>query len=165
MILENDIAEKMSSMKERGKEPRTVGVLDSWIDHAESNFGMASSGRVRWLIASTVVTAMLQRVADDDGSCRFSLKGGTLLQHRLGLVSRATRDIDGIVRGDIVDFLSKLDEQFRAGGWGPLEFGRTDAEEIRIPGKRVNPRRFEVLASLKGRVWRKVRVEISRCGE
>ncbi len=157
----NIVAAKMSAMKERGKEPRTAGVLDSWIDHAESSFGVASSGRVRWLIASTVITAMLQRVTDSEGSCRFSLKGGTLLQHRLGLTSRATRDIDGIVRGDIDDFLAKLDEEFRTGSWGPLEFDRSVAEEIRVPGKRVNPRRFEVRISLKGKVWRKIQVEIS----
>ncbi|WP_258742827.1 nucleotidyl transferase AbiEii/AbiGii toxin family protein [Eggerthella lenta] len=38
---------------------------------------------------------MLQQVVDDDNACRFSLKGGTLLQHVFGLASRATKDIDG----------------------------------------------------------------------
>ena len=97
---EESLHELMAGMKPRGKEPRNAGVLDSWIDHAEADFGIAASGRVRWLIASTVITAMLQQVVDDDNACRFSLKGGTLLQHVFGLASRATKDIDGIVRGD-----------------------------------------------------------------
>ena len=107
-----DLPALMAEMKPRGKEPRNVGVLDSWIDHAENNFGVASSGRVRWLIASTVIVAMLQRVIDEKGNCRFSLKGGTLLQHVLGLTSRATKDIDGIIRGDIEDFIVRMDEEF-----------------------------------------------------
>ena len=94
---EESLHELMAGMKPRGKEPRNAGVLDSWIDHAEADFGIAASGRVRWLIASTVITAMLQQVVDDDNACRFSLKGGTLLQHVFGLASRATKDIDGIV--------------------------------------------------------------------
>ena len=90
---EESLHELMAGMKPRGKEPRNAGVLDSWIDHAEADFGIAASGRVRWLIASTVITAMLQQVVDDDNACRFSLKGGTLLQHVFGLASRATMHI------------------------------------------------------------------------
>ena len=150
MTTNDNLADKLSSMKDRNKEPRTAGVLDSWIDHAESNFGVASSGRARWLVSPTVITAMLQRVVDDGKSCRFSLKGGTPLQHKLGLASGATRGIDGIVRGDLDDFLARLDEQFRTGTWGPLELSRTEAEGARAPGKEVNPRRFEVIVSLRG---------------
>ena len=68
---EESLHELMAGMKPRGKEPRNAGVLDSWIDHAEADFGIAASGRVRWLIASTVITAMLQQVVDDDNACRF----------------------------------------------------------------------------------------------
>lgn len=57
---DRDILELLASMKPRGKAPHSAGVLDSWIDHAESDFGIPSSGRVRWLIATTVVAAMLQ---------------------------------------------------------------------------------------------------------
>lgn len=39
---ENDLRNLMGSMKPKDKEPRTVGVLDSWIDHAEADFGVAS---------------------------------------------------------------------------------------------------------------------------
>ncbi|MDE8703863.1 hypothetical protein PZH32_12975, partial [Adlercreutzia equolifaciens] len=39
---------------------------------------------MRWLVATTVVTAMLQTVVDEGKAIRFSLKGGSLLQHVLG---------------------------------------------------------------------------------
>lgn len=158
---DRDLRDLMGNMKPRGKEPRSPGVLDSWIDHAETNFGIASSGRVRWLIASTVIVAMLQKVVDGEGACRFSLKGGTLLQHVLGLSSRATRDIDGIVRGDLDDFLARMDEQFLMGSWGPFEFSRSEINEIRVPGKAACPRSFEVVVSLRSKTWRRVKVEVS----
>ena len=44
---EESLHELMAGMKPRGKEPRNAGVLDSWIDHAEADFGIAASGRVR----------------------------------------------------------------------------------------------------------------------
>ena len=146
---EESLHELMAGMKPRGKEPRNAGVLDSWIDHAEADFGIAASGRVRWLIASTVITAMLQQVVDDDNACRFSLKGGTLLQHVFGLASRATKDIDGIVRGDLDEFLELMDERFVSGNWGPFEFARSEIEQIRVPGKSICPRRFVVTVSLE----------------
>lgn len=151
----------MASMNQRGKEPKSAGVLDSWIDHAEAVFGIAASGRVRWLVASTVITAMLQQVVDENHVCRFSLKGGTLLQHVLGLASRATKDIDGIVHGDLDEFLELMDEQFLNGSWGPFEFRRSEVAQIRVPGKIVYPRRFDVIVSLRNKTWRKVKVEVS----
>jgi hypothetical protein len=42
---------------------------------------------------------------DETKTNRFLLKGGTLLQHRLGGIARATKDVDGMVCGDIDDFL------------------------------------------------------------
>ena len=50
---------------------------------------------------STVITAALQRAVDESGIALFLLKGGTMLQYRLPGMSRTTRDIDGLVRGDI----------------------------------------------------------------
>ena len=94
------LSEKMASLKPKGKEPRSIRVLDSWIAHAENELSIGQSGRLAWLIASTVVAAKLQQVIDCAGASRFSLKGGTLLQHRLGLCARATKDLDGIVTGE-----------------------------------------------------------------
>ena len=88
------------------------------------------------------------------------LKGGTLLQHRLGLESRATKDLDGIVRGDIDDFLAGLDARMGE-DWGPISFSRSEVETIDVPVKSVKPRSFKLSLSLRGKVWRNVKVEIS----
>ena len=38
----------------------------------------------------------------------LDLKGGTLLQRRLGLASRATKDVDGLIRGDLATLRSVI---------------------------------------------------------
>lgn len=155
-----DLTGKLAGLKPKSKEPRSIRVLDSWISHAENELSIGQSGRLAWLIASTVVAAKLQQVIDSAGASRFSLKGGTLLQHRLGLCTRATKDLDGIVTGDIEDFLSALDADL-AQPWGPISFSRTAAEIIPVASRMVKPKRFEMILTLRGDVWRRIRVEIS----
>lgn len=154
------LSKDLGSLKPKTKEPSTARVLNSWIAHAENDLGVSSNGRIAWLVATTIVAAKLQQVVDELGTSRFSLKGGTLLQHRLGLEARATKDLDGIVRGDIEEFLAALDERL-GDPWGPIEFTRTDAEIIRVSTRVVKPRRFEMVLALRGDVWRRVKVEIS----
>lgn len=45
--------------------------------------------------------------------------------------------------------------------WGSISFERTQIEEIRVPSKRVKPRRFNLLLKVNGKTWRSVPVEIS----
>ncbi|MEG2745885.1 MAG: nucleotidyl transferase AbiEii/AbiGii toxin family protein [Gordonibacter sp.] len=87
-------------------------------------------------------------------------EGGTLLQHKLGLASRATKDLDGIVRGDLDAFFEQMDEVL-AENWGATSFGRGEVEEMGVRAKLANPRRFDLVLSIKGETWRKVAVEIS----
>jgi hypothetical protein len=95
-----DFAAELSQLKPKSKEPISTRVLDSWIAQIENSVDKDQAGRLSWLVASTLVTAVLQRIIDESGTSRFLLKGGTLLQHRLGGVARATKDVDGMVRGD-----------------------------------------------------------------
>ena len=83
-----------------------------------------------------------------------------ILTDRLELDSRATRDIDGIVRCDMDHFAEALDEALRT-PWGAISFSRGAMEEFAVPGKVVKPRRFDLLMSIAGRPWRRVKVEIS----
>ena len=154
------MSEALAEVRPKAKEPRSKGVLDSWIAHVEAEVDPSRSGRVAWIVASTVATAKLQGVLDEQGKPSFSLKGGTLLQHRLGLASRATRDLDGIVRGDLDSFLARFDDS-SSEGWGPIGFSRSEVEIINTPSKSVKPRRFTMFLSVRGQVWRKVVVEIS----
>lgn len=154
-----NINEGLDALPPKTKEPNSKRVLDSWISHAETK--MPGQGdRLAWLIATTVVTAMLQQIVDESGNSRFLLKGGVLLQHVLDESSRATKDLDGIVRGDIDDFLVEMDKQLQS-PWGPLTFRRSEIEVIRVPSKIVNPRQLEIMLILKGQTWRRIKVEIS----
>ena len=154
------IVQLMSRLKEKDKEPRNVRVLNSWIAHAANQLELDEVGRLEWIIATTVAAAKLQQVVDSDGRACFSIKGGTLLQYKLGLTSRATKDLDGIVRGDIEKFIEQFDAILDE-PWGPISFARSDVEEIRISTRVVNPRKFDLVLSIRGVVWRRIKIEIS----
>lgn len=156
----DSLNESVAQLKPKDKEPNSVATLTKWIDYAERQIGGQHMGRLSWLVASSIAVAKLQQVLDEQGDVRFILKGGTLLQYRLGLETRATRDVDGIVRGDIDSFISLLDAQLRE-QWGPIGFSRSEVEEIRVPSKIINPRRFHISLLLRSKLWRKVKIEIS----
>lgn len=111
----------VAHLKSKDKEPNSVATLTKWIDCAERQLGGQNTGRFSWLVASSIAVAKLQQVVDNQGDVRFVLKGGTLLQYRLGITTRATKDVDGIVRGDINSFVDQLDERLRE-QWGQLIF-------------------------------------------
>jgi hypothetical protein len=134
-------------------------VLDSWIAAAHDKVEL-DSGRLGWLIASTVVVAALQRAVGSADTPTFLLKGGTYLQHRLGSSARPTKDIDGIISGDIDEFVRHLDSALTA-PWGPLTLERGPIETIETPSRVVKPRRFDVRLSHRGKVWRRIQVEIA----
>ena len=151
--------QRLDHLPDRGKEPNSARTLDAWIIQAQERVGV-DHGRLGWLIASTVVVAALQRAVDESDVPRFLLKGGTYLQHRLDWAGRSTKDVDGIVRGDIDGFLDALDRSLRE-PWGPLRLSRTETEVIQTPTRVLRPRRFDVKVALRGVVWRSVKVEIS----
>lgn len=156
-----DLAKGLGALRPKRKTPTSARILASWVLQAEQAMGApGNGGRLSWLVASTVVIAALQRALDQGGTSRFLLKGGTLLQHRLHLAARATRDVDGLVRGDIESFLGTLDESLGL-NWGPLTLRRSEIEVIPVPTKVVKPRRFSVTLSLQGVTRRKIQVEIS----
>lgn len=154
------LIKNLDSLKPKAKEPVSASVLSKWIAQAEASLGTEKSGRLSWLIATTVVSALLQQVVDKEGNSRFLLKGGTMLQYRLGDVARATKDLDGIVRGDIDDFLNVMDERMKE-NWGPISFSYGSVEIINTPARIIKPRNFDVTLSLHGRTWRRIAVEIS----
>lgn len=155
----SDPLTRLTLLGERGKEPASKSVLNAWVNQAQVQVGL-DTGRLGWLVASTVVVAALQRAIDGEGRTLFLLKDGTYLQHRLSWSGRPTKDIDGMVRGDIDEFFAALDDALRL-PWGPLVLTRDAIEIINAPGKFIKPRRFDVLVSLKGQVWRRIQIEIA----
>ena len=153
-------SEAINQLKPKDKEPRSARVLDGSVAQTQQSIGgQTSGGRLGWLISSTVVVAALQRAVDETGPL-FLLKGGTLLQHRLGLDARATSDVDGLVRGDLNRFLTVLDDVIKA-PWGPLTIQRGPVEVIKTPARVTKPMRFDVVVRVGPTTWRKVQVEVA----
>lgn len=154
-----NLADALNDLVPKTKTPASARVLNAWIAQAQDHLGTAGP-RLGWLVAATVVSAALQRAVDESGSPLFLLKGGTMLQYRIPGMSRTTKDIDGLVRGDLDQFLDELDKVL-AEPWGPLTLVRGQVETIEVPNRIVNPGRFDIIVSLKGVTWRRVQVEIS----
>lgn len=154
-----NLARALDGLRPKEKVPNSARVLDGWIAQAERQIG-SDGGRLGWLVASTVVTAALQLAVDEEDQPRFLLKGGTLLQHRLPGLSRSTTDLDGLVRGDLDEFIVKLDIVL-ARPWGPCTLRRGPVETIEVPNRVVKPRRFDIVVQVNGVTWRRVQVEVS----
>jgi hypothetical protein len=159
MVDEPSALRRIEALPVREREPNSARTLDAWINQAQERVGV-DHGRLGWLVASTVVVAVLQRAVDESNTPNFLLKGGTYLQHRLDWAGRSTKDVDGIVRGDIDAFLAVLDRSLRE-PWGVLTLSRSRVELINVPTRARRLGRFEVKVALRGVVWRSVKVEIS----
>ena len=155
------LAALLHTLEPKTKQPASVTVLNNWIAQAESKLGPeAKGGRLGWLVASSVAIACVQRAIDADGRQLFLLKGGTLLQHRLHATARTTKDVDGLVRGDLDAFLLAL-EGALAEPWGPLMLRRGEVEVVHVPTKIIKPRRFDIIIEFRGVTWRRIQFEVS----
>ena len=76
------------------------------------------------------------------------------------MTARATKDVDGIIRGDMGAFFEVLDHAL-CDPWGPISLRRGEIHEINVPTKRISPRRFDVILSLRGVTWRRIQFEVS----
>lgn len=149
----------LQGLPDKDRKPASAKVLSQWIRHAADLTGETHS-RLEWIVISTIVIAALQRASGPDGAPLFLLKGGVYLEHRLGLESRATKDVDTLFRGSLDDFMVKLDEAL-AEPWDGLDLRRSEIEKIENAPRIVAPRRFNVIVSMKGRTFRNVQVEVA----
>lgn len=78
----------------------------------------------------------------------------------MGLRARATKDVDTLFRGSFENFVDSLDEALSQPFDG-ITFRRTDPVQINVPGKIYRPRRFDVMLQIRGRIWRRITVEVS----
>lgn len=155
------LATLIGTLKPKTKPPVSTRVLNTWIAQAEGQLGdEAQGGRLGWLIASSVAIAAVQRAIDTDGNQLFLLKGGTLLQHRLNAAARTTKDVDGLIRGDLDAFFAML-ENVLDEPWGPLTLRRGEVQVIDAPTKIIKPRRFDIILDMRGVTWRRVQFEVS----
>lgn len=155
------LAALLATLKPKTKQPISTRVLNTWIAQAEGQLGdEAKGGRIGWLIASSVAIAAVQRAVDERGGQLFLLKGGTLLQHRLNATARTTKDVDGLIRGEMDAFFEVL-ESVLDEPWGPLTLRRGEVEVIDVPTKIIKPRRFDIILDMRGMTWRRIQFEVS----
>lgn len=152
-------AHPLDGLPPRGKPPAGASVLQSWVNRAAAQTGIAPT-RLNTLIGNSVVLAALQRSRHADGLPRFLLKGGTQLEARLGLTARATKDLDTLFRGAFEEFLAELDEAL-AHPVEPFDLDRGVVEEIAVPGRRTRPQRMKVRLTMRGRTVFSVTLEVA----
>jgi hypothetical protein len=151
------MAHPFDGLPDRGKPPGSKRHLDTWVQQAQPKTGVAV-GRLGWVVASSVVVAALQRAVGPDGHPRFLLKGGAYLELRLGLETRATKDVDVLFRGNFDDFMDVLDTTLHD-PWGALELQRTAVKTIENARRVIKPRRFKIKLTVNGQTWRSIDVE------
>jgi len=137
------------------KLPGDVSHLQRLIGNHAPDRGMPPARLQRWLNAM-IVTAVLDRVRDEDGEPIFLLKGGLALELRLQLRARATGDYDAAFRARTEEVIDRLDEALAA-PWNDFQLTR-DAPET-IPNTKAV--RVRLRLSYKGRTWGSVQLEMA----
>ena len=113
-------------------------------------------GRYQRWINTQILSAILDRVRDEDGDPLFTLKGGAAMELRLGLTARATKDYDAVFRARAEDILDALDRAL-TDDWQGFQIRRSEPEQIRD----TNALRMQIRLSYKGRSWGTVQLEVA----
>jgi len=137
------------------KLPGDVSHLQRLIGDHATDRGMPPARLQRWLNAM-IVTAVLDRVRDEDGEPIFLLKGGLAMELRLQLRARATGDFDAAFRARAEEVIDRLDEAL-AVPWNSFDLTR-DAPET-IPNTKAV--RIRLRLSYKRRSWGSVYLEMA----
>jgi hypothetical protein len=137
------------------KLPGDVSHLQRLIGSHAADRRMPPARLQRWLNAM-VVTAVLDRVRDEDDEPIFLLKGGVAIELRLQLRARATNDYDAAFRVRAEEVIDHLDEAL-ARPWNNFNLTR-DEPEIITNTKAV---RVRLRLSYKGRSWGSVQMEMA----
>ncbi len=96
-----------ADLPEKDRFPKSARILDGWVRDAQKLVGSRGE-RVGWILASTIVTAALQRELRH-GTPVFLLKGGAFIERALDLKARATKDLDTLYRGLEADLADDID--------------------------------------------------------
>ncbi len=96
----------------KDKPPHSVKVLHSWIAAYATETGQVPE-RIMRSVSYMIASLALERARDDHGAPLFLVKGGVMIELRLGLRARATRDLDAVFRADFATWLDHFDEAIR----------------------------------------------------
>ncbi|HWU30555.1 MAG TPA: nucleotidyl transferase AbiEii/AbiGii toxin family protein [Microbacterium sp.] len=153
------MSDPFSALPEKSRTPTSASILNQWVSHAEQIVG-ARGDRTRWVLASTIVAAALQRALMADDTPLFVVKGGVFIERALNLQSRATKDLDTLFRGAVEEFEQAADDALDE-PWGMFDLTRTAFTVIEGAKTSRKPRRFNVLLDIKGKRWANIKVEVS----
>ncbi|BDZ63927.1 nucleotidyl transferase AbiEii/AbiGii toxin family protein [Agromyces mangrovi Wang et al. 2018] len=153
------MSDPFSALPAKDRTPASASILNQWVSHAERIVG-AGGDRTRWVVASTIVAAALQRALMADDTPLFVVKGGVFIERALNLRSRATKDLDTLFRGAVEEFEQAVDTALEE-PWGVFDLTRTAFAVIEGAKTRRKPRRFNVLLDIKGKRWANIKVEVS----
>jgi hypothetical protein len=135
--------------------PGNVSHLQKLISSDAAERGMPPARLQRWLNAM-VVTAVLDRVRDEDDEPIFLLKGGVAMELRLQLRARATSDYDTAFRARAEEMLDRLDEALTQ-SWSDFTITRDAPERITT----TQAVRVRLRLSYRGRSWGSVNLELA----
>jgi len=135
--------------------PGNVSHLQKLISSDAAERDMPPARLQRWLNAM-VVTAVLDRVRDEDGEPIFLLKGGVAMELRLQLRARTTSDYDAAFRARAEEMLDRLDEALTQ-SWSGFTITRDAPERITT----TQAVRVRLRLSYRGRSWGSVNLELA----
>lgn len=137
------------------KPPGNLSHLQRLANAAAADAKMPVGRYQRW-INTHLISAVLDRVRDEDGEPLFTLKGGAAIELRLGLNARASKDYDAAFRARAEDMLDALDRAL-ADDWGGFQLQRTEPAFIGD----THATRTEIKLAYKGRPWGTVQLEVA----
>ena len=135
--------------------PGNLSHLQRLANAAAADAAVPAARYQRW-INTHVLSAVLDRVRDEDGESLFALKGVAAIELRLGLTARASKDYDAAFRARAEDMVDALDRAL-APDWQGFQLQRTEPERI----GETHALRMDVKLSYKGRRWGTVQLELA----
>jgi Nucleotidyl transferase AbiEii toxin, Type IV TA system len=139
----------------KNKPPHSVKVLHSWISTYAKQTEQVPERIIR-SVSYMIAALALERARDQSGVPLFLIKGGVMIELRLGLRARATRDLDAVFRAEFSTWLDRLDGAIRQ-PVGDFALTRTEPEQIR----QTNTWRLQLIIDYRGRRWAQIPLEIA----
>jgi hypothetical protein len=139
----------------KNKPPHSVKVLHSWIATYAKQTDQVPERIIR-SVSYMIAALALERARDESGVPLFLIKGGVMIELRLGLRARATRDLDAVFRAEFNTWLDRLDGAIRQ-PVGDFTLTRAEPEQI----KQTNTWRLQLIIDYRGKRWAQIPLEIA----
>ncbi|HET8757133.1 MAG TPA: nucleotidyl transferase AbiEii/AbiGii toxin family protein [Solirubrobacteraceae bacterium] len=137
------------------RPPGNLSHLQRLANAAAADASMPVGRYQRW-INTNVISAVLDRVRDEDGESLFTLKGGAAMELRLGITARASKDYDAAFRDRADAMLDSLDRAL-AEDWSGFQLRRTEPQIIH----ETHALRLDIKLAYRGRPWGTVQLEVA----